>query len=216
VLIVIEGVDGAGKRTLADGLRAAFETAHQSVATLAFPRYGHSITADLAAEALHGDHGDLADSVSAMALLFALDRADARDQIGHLRNTYDVVILDRYVASNAAYSAARLHQGADGDIVEWVRNLEYDRLRLPAPDWQVLLAVPVALAAERADKRAQQEVDRAKDAYERDGGLQERTADVYADLAADNWCGPWAVAGPDVDPTSLASKLLREADLRQP
>ena len=54
MLIVIEGVDGAGKRTLTNGLRAAFEAATQSVATLAFPRYGHSVPADLAAEALHG------------------------------------------------------------------------------------------------------------------------------------------------------------------
>jgi dTMP kinase len=63
VLIVIEGVDGAGKRTLTTGLRTAFETAHKSVATLAFPRYGHSVEADLAAEALHGGHGDLSSSV---------------------------------------------------------------------------------------------------------------------------------------------------------
>ena len=125
MLIVIEGVDGAGKRTLTNGLRAAFEAAHKSVATLAFPRYGRSVEADLAAEALHGGHGDLAQSVYAMAVLFALDRSGARDEIGHLDSAYDVVILDRYVASNAAYSAARLHQNADGDVVEWVRTLEY-------------------------------------------------------------------------------------------
>ena len=175
MLIAIEGVDGAGKRTLTDGLRTVFESQQKSVATLAFPRYKRSITADLAAEALHGGHGDLADSVYAMAVLFALDRADARDEIDHLTGANDVVILDRYVASNAAYSAARLHQGVDGDVVAWVRDLEYDRLELPKPDWQVLLAVPVALAAERAEKRARQEADRAKDAYERDDGLQQRT-----------------------------------------
>jgi len=72
VLIVIEGLDGAGKRTLTEGLRSEFEAAGKSVATLAFPRYGHSIHADVAAEALHGEHGDLADSVYAMAMLFAL------------------------------------------------------------------------------------------------------------------------------------------------
>jgi len=75
VLIAIEGVDGAGKRTLTEGLRAALEAAGKSVATLAFPRYGQSVTADVAAEALHGQHGDLATSVYAMAMLFALDRA---------------------------------------------------------------------------------------------------------------------------------------------
>jgi dTMP kinase len=209
VLIVIEGVDGAGKRTLTTGLRAAFETQHKSVATLAFPRYGHSVEADLAAEALRGSHGDLAESVYAMAVLFALDRAGARDEIGHLTAAYDVVILDRYVASNAAYSAARLHQSADGDVVSWVRQLEYDRLKLPKPDWQVLLDVPAELAAERAENRAQQEVERAKDAYERDDGLQQRTGEVYSALAAAGWCGRWLAAGPDVDAADLAASLTR-------
>ncbi|MDV3126855.1 dTMP kinase [Mycobacterium sp. 21AC1] len=207
MLIVIEGVDGAGKRTLTNGLRAAFEAAHKSVGVLAFPRYGRSVEADLAAEALHGGHGDLADSVYAMATLFALDRAGAREEIAHLQAAHDVVILDRYVASNAAYSAARLHQGAEGDAVEWVRALEFDRLKLPVPDWQVLLNVSTELAAQRAEHRANTEADRAKDAYERDGGLQRRTGEVYRVLAAADWCGPWALAGPDVDPAVLAGRL---------
>ncbi|WP_006245830.1 dTMP kinase [Mycolicibacterium tusciae] len=207
MLIVIEGVDGAGKRTLTNGLRTAFEGAQKSVATLAFPRYGKSVEADLAAEALHGKHGDLAESVYAMAVLFAIDRAGGKADIGQLTAANDVVILDRYVASNAAYSAARLHQGADGDVVEWVRDLEYGRLELPEPDAQILLAVPVELAAARADNRAREEVDRAKDAYERDDGLQRRTAEVYAALAAGNWCGRWKVVPPDVDAAALAAEL---------
>ena len=207
MLIVIEGVDGAGKRTLTNGLRAAFESTRKSVATLAFPRYGRSVEANLAAEALHGAHGDLAQSVYAMAVLFALDRAGARDEIGHLNAAYDVVILDRYVASNAAYSAARLHQGADGDVVAWVRTLEYERMQLPRPDAQVLLDVPAELAAERAEHRANHEADRAKDAYERDDGLQRRTGEVYSGLAAAQWCGRWLVAGPDVNAAALAANL---------
>lgn len=208
MLIAIEGVDGAGKRTLTDGLRAALVSSHRSVADLAFPRYGRSITADLAAEALHGQHGDLASSVYAMAVLFAIDRAGARDHITELLATHDVVILDRYVASNAAYSAARLHQGVDGEVVEWVRALEFDRLQLPRPDRQILLDVPAELAAERAERRAEQEVDRARDAYERDDGLQRRTAAVYTALAAAEWGGHWSVVGPDVDPAALAATLV--------
>ncbi|MBX7446561.1 dTMP kinase [Mycolicibacterium sp. 3033] len=207
MLIVIEGVDGAGKRTLTNGLRGAFEGASRSVATLAFPRYGESVPADLAAEALHGRHGDLADSVYAMAVLFAMDRAGAREQIGHLMAAYSVVILDRYVASNAAYSAARLHQHAGGEVVSWVHDLEYGRLRLPVPDWQLLLDVPTELAAQRAVNRAAEEADRARDAYERDDGLQRRTAAVYTELAAANWGGPWAVVPTDVDSDELAARL---------
>lgn len=208
MLIAIEGLDGAGKRTLAHGLRGAFEATGRTVASLSFPRYGQSVSADLAAEALHGRHGDLSSSVYAMAVLFALDRAGARDEIELLHTEYDVLILDRYVASNAAYSAARLHQDADGDVVAWVRELEYGRLRLPAPDWQVLLDVPVALAAERAQHRATTEADRAKDAYERDDGLQRRTGAVYSALADAEWGGRWFVAGPDVDGAALAGVLL--------
>ena len=146
MLIAIEGVDGAGKRTLSEGLRKALTAAGKSVAIVAFPRYGKSVTADVAAEALHGEHGDLASSVYAMAMLFALDRAGAVEDIEALRRDHDVVILDRYVASNAAYSAARLHEDAAGAAAAWVLELEYRRLRLPAPDWQVLLAVPAELA----------------------------------------------------------------------
>ncbi|KAA0104688.1 dTMP kinase [Mycolicibacterium sp. P1-5] len=207
MLIVIEGLDGAGKRTLTQGLQRAFEADGRSVTTLAFPRYGQSIHADLASEALHGQHGDLASSVYAMATLFALDRAGAIEQIADLRRQHDVVILDRYVASNAAYSAARLHQDGAGEAVSWVGELEYDRFALPRPDRQILLDASVELAAERAKQRAQREVDRARDAYERDDGLQRRTGAVYAELGAANWGGPWSIVAPDVDPAALAASL---------
>jgi dTMP kinase len=208
VLIAIEGVDGAGKRTLSEGLRKAFETAGKSVAAMAFPRYGQSVTADLAAEALHGAHGDLASSVYAMAMLFALDRAGAVAEIKGLGRDHDVVILDRYVASNAAYSAARLHEDAAGQAAAWVLRLEYQRLRLPPPDWQVLLAVSAELAGERARRRAQSEPGRARDSYERDDELQQRTGAVYAGLAAAGWGGRWLVVDADVDPGRLAATLI--------
>jgi dTMP kinase len=208
VLIAIEGVDGAGKRTLTDGLRASFESTGRTVARLAFPRYHQSVHADLAAEALHGQHGDLSSSVYAMATMFALDRSDAKAEIDRLRAAHDVVILDRYVASNAAYSAARLHQDVNGEVVAWVRELEFGRFAMPAPDWQVLLAVPTELAAERARRREAADADRARDAYERDDGLQRRTGAAYAALAAADWCGRWVVAGPDVVAQDLARTLM--------
>lgn len=207
MLIAIEGVDGAGKRTLSEGLRQAFEAAGKSVAALAFPRYGQSVAADVAAEALHGQHGDLASSVYAMAMLFALDRAGAVDEIAARRRDHDVVILDRYVASNAAYSAARLHEDCSGEAVAWVQRIEYQRLRLPPPDWQVLLAVSVELAGQRARHRARSDPDRPRDSYERDDDLQQRTGAVYAGLAAAGWGGRWLVADADVDPGRLAASL---------
>lgn len=210
MLIAIEGVDGSGKRTLTHGLCAAFEAAGKSVATMAFPRYGQSVTADLAAEALHGEHGDLASSVYAMAVLFALDRVGAVDDIAGLSRDHDVLILDRYVASNAAYSAARLGQDASGAAAAWVYELEFGRLGLPAPDWQVLLGVSAELAGQRARSRAASDPGRARDSYERDEELQRRTRAVYAGLADAGWGGRWLVVDADVDPGRLAASLTPE------
>ncbi|PRX49050.1 dTMP kinase [Prauserella shujinwangii] len=209
-LVVIEGLDGAGKRTLTDRLTAALRQAGAGVSTLAFPRYGADVHADLLREALYGEHGDLADSVYGMALLYALDRRDAAGDIRARLDGHDVVLLDRYVASNAAYGAARLREKASGGFVEWVRTLEIDRFGLPVPDAQLLLRVAPEVAAGRAEGRARADADRARDSFESDGGLQARCAEVYDELAATGWLSPWHVvdgaAGPDVP--ALAGRLL--------
>ncbi|MFJ1457692.1 dTMP kinase [Nocardia wallacei] len=206
-LVAVEGLDGAGKRTLIEAVAGGLRERGVRVGTLAFPRYGRSVHADLAAEALRGRHGDVAASVNAMALLFALDRADARDELSKLLADNDIVLLDRYVASNAAYNAARTGQSADGEIASWVAELEFGRFELPVPDVQVLLDVPIEVAAERARRRGELDRTRDLDAYERDKGLQERTAAVYRVLAESHWHGPWWVHAPHDDPATLAARL---------
>ena len=208
--MVIEGLDGAGKRTLTDGLTKAMHDQGRTVTTQAFPRYGHSIHADLIREGLHRRHGDLTDSVYGMGLLYALDRRDAAAGLRRGLETHDVVLLDRYVASNAAYGAARLRQHADGEFVRWVRAVEIDRFGLPLPDAQILLRVPPSVAAERAERRASVEADRAKDVYESDDDLQARCAAVYDELAAGSWLSGWHVVDGtgDVDHARLVAKLL--------
>lgn len=192
-LVAIEGLDGAGKRTLASRLVAMLTAGKVSVAQMAFPRYDTDVHAQLVHDALHGRLGDLADSVYGMAVLFALDRRDAAEALGALQRRYDVVLLDRYVASNAAYGAARLHEAADGLFVEWVRGLEVDRFGVQVPDVQLLLRVPLDVAVQRAEHRAAADSTRRKDRYETDRGLQDRCAAVYDGLVATEWLAPWFV-----------------------
>jgi dTMP kinase len=210
-LVVIEGLDGAGKRTLADALVAALRHAGASVAQVAFPRYDTDIHAELVRDALHGRLGDLSESVHGMAVLYALDRRAAKDELHALMAAHDVVLADRYVASNAAYGAARRHENADGPFVGWVRALEIDRFGLPTPHAQLLLRVPVDLAAERTDRRADADAARAKDRFESDAGLQARCAALYDQLAAAHWLSPWHVVDGTVtvDAAVLAKTLLR-------
>ena len=199
-LLVIEGLDGSGKATLTARLRAGWEGQGKRVATVAFPRYGESVYADLVREALYGGIGDLSESVYGPALLFALDRRDAAPMIRRLVSDNDIVLLDRYVSSNAAYGAARLGgPSVASGFPEWVRELEIERFRLPLPDLQILLDVPPTLAEQRARRRAGQSGDRALDSFEADGGLQRRTAAMYAELALQQFLSPWRALRPDAE-----------------
>ena len=208
--MVVEGLDGAGKRTLTTALTGALVARGAEVVSGAFPRYGQDVHADLVREALHGRLGDLTDSVHGMSVLYALDRRDAAAQILADLEKFDVVLLDRYVASNAAYGAARLREGASGEFVAWVRELEIERFGLPVPDLHLLLKVPTAVAAERAARREETDAGRDRDAYESDAGLQQRCAFVYDDLAAAGWLAPWRVLDgvSAVDLDELAASLV--------
>lgn len=206
-LVVVEGLDGAGKNTLTTALVAELTGRGLSVGRLAFPRYG-TLHADLAADALHGGQAGTADSPQAMALLFALDRHAALDELAALRAGHDVVLLDRYVASNAAYTGARLGPDREAEVVAWIGDLEYDRLGLPEPDLQLLLDTPTAVAAERAGSREAADPGRTRDRYERDHALQTATGDVYRRLAESGWRSPWSVLGADPHVGRLADLVV--------
>lgn len=196
MIVAIEGIDGAGKHTLSTRLVGALRDRTPAVEVLSFPRYGHC-HADLAAAALRGTMGDLAESVYGMAMLFALDRAEVRDTLAAYRGGLDrgLLLCDRYVASNAAYSAARL--AADPEeaarVTDWVGELEFGRFGLPHADVHVLVDTPPAAASQRAARREKLEPTRARDRYERDATLQERTYAAYHRLAERQWCGCWLV-----------------------
>ncbi|MDY5840746.1 MAG: dTMP kinase [Corynebacterium camporealensis] len=192
MLVSIEGIDGAGKNTLVNRLRTELD---REFPVLSFPRYADSIHAQLAQEALYGRMGDMTDSAYAMATLFALDRHGVREQLAAAAAQPDILLLDRYVASNAAYSAARL---GDDAVMDWVYELEFGKLSLPKPRLQVFLDTAVEVAADRAEQRAAADATRERDRYERDADLQANTAAAYRRLAEREWAGQW-IATADTD-----------------
>nr|WP_120491136.1 dTMP kinase [Corynebacterium lactis] len=188
MIVSVEGIDGAGKNTLVTGLSGSLARRGMSVTRMTFPAYGDTVFADFADQALHGQLGDTATSAWAMALLFALDRRDRRQAIVEAARSSDVLIVDRYVASNAAYSWART---GDREIVDWIERTEFGQFDLPKPDLQVCLATSVEVAASRAASREQADASRIRDVYEKDGSLQARTLAAYAELAEQSWVSPW-------------------------
>lgn len=188
MIIAVEGIDGAGKNTLVTAVTNQLRSQGHSVSSMTFPAYRQTIFADFADQALHGQLGDTVDSAWAMALLFALDRKERRQAIVDAARENDVLIIDRYVASNAAYSLARTQDPA---IVEWIEKTEFGDFQLPLPDVQVCLATSVGVAADRARNREATDVQRTRDTYEKDSGLQERTLAAYQKFAGGSWQSPW-------------------------
>ena len=186
MIIAVEGIDGAGKNTLVSAVLKEVDTA-----TLAFPRYEDSAAAQLAQAALHGKMGDMTDSAYAMAAMFALDRHGAMDMLQEYAGNPDkVLLLDRYAASNAAYTWART---GDETALGWVEALEFERLGLPRPDLQVLVPTDPELAGQRAQKREAEDDSRTRDRYERDRLLQVATYTAYTEMAKREWASPWLV-----------------------
>ena len=188
MIIAVEGIDGAGKNTLVTAVTNQLRSQGHSVSSMTFPAYRQTIFADFADQALHGQLGDTADSAWAMALLFALDRKERREAIVDAVRENDVLIIDRYVASNAAYSLARTQDPA---IVGWIEKTEFGDFQLPLPDVQVCLATSVGVAADRARNREASDMQRTRDTYEKDAGLQERTLAAYQKFAGGSWQSPW-------------------------
>ena len=98
MLIVLEGLDGAGKSTQVRRLKSYLQRRLPCLDYIHFPRYDAPLYGDLISRFLRGDFGDN-NSVhpQLVAMLFAEDRHGAAASIRQALNEGRTVLLDRYV-----------------------------------------------------------------------------------------------------------------------
>lgn len=144
--IVLEGIDGSGKRTQLDMLARAFAARGHSCALMSFPNYD-GFFGRLVAEFLNGKFGPLK-SVDPhfSALLYAGDRLESKPEIALHLAAGRTVLSDRYIGSNLAHQGARVPPAKREDFLEWLCRLEYQIYSLPAEDLVIYLRVPPSLA----------------------------------------------------------------------
>ena len=191
MLLAIEGGDGAGKATAAAAVVRLLTAGGRTACVMSFPRYAETAGGWTLGEMLGGR---LPREVSprAAAVLYALDRLESRDVLLAAADAHAVVVLDRYIASNLAYQAARGDAGDADALMRWSWALETDAFALPPPDLSVYLATPVDIARRQiAMKRQRSYTDDAFDVNEADAALQARVRENYAALAAAGWAGRW-------------------------
>ena len=185
MLVVLEGLDGAGKSTQVKKLRAYLESLFGSLEYVHFPRYDAPVYGDLISRFLRGDFGSN-ETVhpQLVALIFAEDRHGAAPEMKKILEDGGTVLLDRYVYSNIAYQCAKLSDPQEAEkLRDWIFNTEYGDFGLPVPDLNIFLDVPISfveskLKADRAgDDR--EYLEGAQDIHEADIEFQKRVRSIY-------------------------------------
>jgi dTMP kinase len=171
-LITIEGIDGAGKTTLAAGLADELRARRIDVELLREPGGVH------AAERIRKlvTDPELRIGARAEALLYAAARAQLVDEaLRPLLRAGTWVLLDRFVDSSLAYQGGGRELG-----IEAVRDVNEFAIRGLHPDRTLLLTLEPELGRSRSSERGAP-LDRLEREQE---DFFKRTAAVYQELSA--------------------------------
>lgn len=185
MLVVLEGLDGAGKSTQVKKLRNYLEETFGSLEYIHFPRYDAPVYGELISRFLRGDFGsNEAVHPQLVALLFAEDRHGAAPAMKQTLQNNGNILLDRYVYSNIAYQCAKLgDQEEAASLREWIFNTEYGQFELPVPDLNIFLDVPIGFVESKLkSQRGGQDreyLEGGQDIHEADIEFQKRVRDIY-------------------------------------
>ena len=183
-IIAFEGIDGTGKSVQMQKLSEALKKRGLRVLEISFPMYD-TFFGDLVGRYLSNRDGIAANTVDgkSMALWFALDRFEAFKTLDY--SGYDVLLINRYVLSNAVYQSIRDIDLDKPDILDFCLELEYRHFGIPVPDLQLVLDVATEDAAHNVDKKGFRDyVGNARDVYESIDSIQSRARKKYAEYAA--------------------------------
>jgi dTMP kinase len=188
-LIVVEGLDGAGKSTQIEMLRKYFENNGFGSNFLHFPRMEEPFFGELISKFLRGEFGKLKDvNPYLVAMIYAGDRKDASEIISKWLNNGQYVLLDRYVYSNIAYQCAKLPDITERNkLKEWILKLEFEHFNIPRPSLNIFLDVPFSFTEEKLDgKRTGTDRDYLNgnsDIHEASLQFQKMVRQVYIDYS---------------------------------
>ena len=194
MLIVLEGLDGAGKSTQVKRLKEYLTSKGVTLRYLHFPRYDSPLYGELIGKYLRGDFGSIEQvHPQIVALLFALDRMDAAATIKEWLAAGDCVLLDRYVYSNIAYQRSKImmqpqfaqnREQLAKELRDWIFDTEYNKYGIPKPDLNLFLNVPIEFVDSKLKESRNGDDDRdylngKEDIHEADIKFQISVREIY-------------------------------------
>ena len=183
VFIALEGTDGTGKKTQTKLLVRRLKKKDYKVAEISFPQYGKSSAWQIE-QYLNGFFGK-PNSIDPYfsSLLFAADRREAKPQIEQWLEEYDVVLSDRYAASNAGHQGGKISDPKKRKrFLEWLWTTEFGVNKIPMPNLNIVLHATPSASQKNILKKASRgyiKKGRRRDGHERDLAHLNRAAASY-------------------------------------
>lgn len=188
-LIVMEGLDGAGKSTQVNMLKNHLEKRGEKVHFLHFPRTDDPFYGEMIARFLRGELGALEQvDPYLVAMLYAGDRAHFAPQLNNWLQNGDWVILDRYVYSNIAFQCAKIKDITERErLAKWILALEFEYHNIPRPTLNLFLDVPFSFTEKKLNNQRngadREYLNGQVDIHEADLNFQQTVREVYLWLA---------------------------------
>jgi len=186
MLIVLEGLDGAGKSTQVKMMKTYLESVAPPVRYIHFPRYDSPVYGELIGKFLRGGFGSLEDvHPQLVALLYAEDQHHAAGEIREALSAGETVLIDRYAYSNIAYQCAKMSDESEREeLWEWITDTEFREFGLPQPDLKIFLDVPIGFVKKSLEKDRGGEDDReylhgGQDIHEASILFQQKVRQMY-------------------------------------
>ncbi|MBR5273412.1 MAG: deoxynucleoside kinase [Clostridia bacterium] len=168
-LIVIEGLDGSGKSTQIELLKARLEKENVKLRQIKLPDYDDP-SSTLVKMYLGGEFGSSPSDIGAYAssLFYTVDRfASFTRHWGDDYNNAVTILADRYTTSNAVHQMVKLPKERWDEYLFWLEDLEYSKVGIPKPSFVIYLDMPIDVSQRLMSQRYNGD-EVKKDIHERD------------------------------------------------
>ena len=162
-LIAVEGIDGAGKRTLCSFMKTFLESEKLEVVQFEYPDYS-SIWGKIIEEYLHNK---IELNINEQFFAYFIDILKDQEKIYNLLKKDKIVITDRYFSSTLAFQCAKGFNFQNAlSIIKTMNVIE--------PDLTVFIQIPPKVALQRKFKQKN-----SLDRHEKDLELLENVDNIY-------------------------------------
>lgn len=220
-LIVIDGLDGAGKATQAKLLVERLKKEGKKVVTMDFPQYENNFFGKLIGECLASKHGDFLHlSPHIASVLYAGDRFEASVKIRKWLDQGKYVVLDRYVSANQIHQGGKIKEvKARKKFLQWLNILEYEVFKIPRPDKVIFLDVTpdvtremLTLQVNKRDKKSYLGKN-AKDIVEEsmEYMIQSRVSALWIARTEKNWTKINCIKNKTILPREVIAEKIYQA-----